>query len=1016
MAREDDVQLIHRILSGDDAAFNTLIQRYQKGVHALVWRKVGDFHYAEEITQDTFLKAYKNLPTLRNPNQFAGWLYVIANRLCMNWVQRRKPAMQSLENVSVEEIEESSYIQHISEQRETEAAENRREIVQKLLEKLPESERTVMTLYYLGEMTTREIGRFLGVSANTITSRLQRARKRLQQEEELLVQEVLSGVQVPAHLSQNIMRQVAEMKPTAPPVGKPLLPWMAFGAAAVLVLLMLGMSNRYLVRFQKPYSFEAQSEPTIEIVDTRVVLDIDSKPALRSQVGRVATPSENTGTGLQTSEKVFAPNTRENPIGLSTSQWTQALGPQGSAVLDIFAASKGVLYAVAPTGIYRLPVDAPAWTRIDVNIPIGGRRMPIAAHGDTLYIVSVDEIFASSDDGETWHAFCSRPVGSTVGLIVTNEVQQEGLTMYLALENKGVFRSMDSGGHWDLLNEGLVGKRIRAVTAVGNRVFAGTNDGLYRLNSDVWEQSLKATQSSNRVSADTNSSLYRTNSGVWEQLPAEVFNAVHFLTVTENNLYVGIGLDLLNLVSSGSNISAMGTGGSPAQGWIFRSTDFGESWTEITPGNGSPFFTSFMNIKFAVVGETLLAQGLGLFRSTDAGQTWTNLGIDANLATPESFQSVGVDERNFYTVGTLGVYQTTDAGDSWHLFMNGMVGTRMQNLIAFNDRLYTRTGDDIAYSVDGGESWKSVPVDVSKYASEPVEGERRISFSSDSKLAVRDRGLYWISPEKYNLRIFRLSTDGHVFVPVQGMPTFDGQTLSAELVEAVAEAKQISWPSDRENNAKVTKLLHGRATLAETGGFAVSDGTFYVEHQRRLFKWKPNDLKWTDTGLIDLGEQSNTGLRKELKLAASSETVYVGKRDGKLFQSLDGGDSWKDITPSLPLRFTYFKEIVFAGSTIYVATDKGVLTSQNGEHWRVLSNGTGARIVIDKFATNGMTVYGAGEANVYRFNTGGKLELVSTSVPGKVISLVVSNDRLYIATAHRGMFHISLEEGLKSSF
>ena len=76
----DDVQLIRSTLSGDDAAFNTLVKKYQKGVHALAWRKIGDFHHAEEITQDTFLQVYKKLPTLKNPNQFAGWLYVIANR------------------------------------------------------------------------------------------------------------------------------------------------------------------------------------------------------------------------------------------------------------------------------------------------------------------------------------------------------------------------------------------------------------------------------------------------------------------------------------------------------------------------------------------------------------------------------------------------------------------------------------------------------------------------------------------------------------------------------------------------------------------------------------------------------------------------------------------------------------------------------------------------------------------------------------------------------------------------
>ena len=219
----DDVQLIHETLAGDDAAFNTLVEKYQKSVHALAWRKIGDFHHAEEITQDTFLKVYRKLATLKDPNQFAGWLYVIANRLCIAWLRKRQPTMQSLEDTPVVEIEESSHTHYVSEQRETEAIAYNTELVKKLLKKLPESERTVMTLYYLGEMTTKEIGNFLGVSANTITSRLQRARKRLQKEQELLVHEVLSGVQVSADLSQNIMRQITDIKPTPPLAPKPFL-------------------------------------------------------------------------------------------------------------------------------------------------------------------------------------------------------------------------------------------------------------------------------------------------------------------------------------------------------------------------------------------------------------------------------------------------------------------------------------------------------------------------------------------------------------------------------------------------------------------------------------------------------------------------------------------------------------------------------------------------------------------------------------------------------------------------
>ena len=63
----DDAQLVQKTLLGDDDAFGSLVRKYEKGVHALAWRKIGDFHFAEEITQDTFLHAYKRLATLKNP-------------------------------------------------------------------------------------------------------------------------------------------------------------------------------------------------------------------------------------------------------------------------------------------------------------------------------------------------------------------------------------------------------------------------------------------------------------------------------------------------------------------------------------------------------------------------------------------------------------------------------------------------------------------------------------------------------------------------------------------------------------------------------------------------------------------------------------------------------------------------------------------------------------------------------------------------------------------------------------
>lgn len=1014
----NDVQLIRRILSGDDEAFGVLIQKYRKGVHALVWRKIGDFHYAEEITQDVFLQVYKKLSTLKNPSQFAGWLYVIVDRLCINWLRRHKPAAQSLEATSTKEIEEFSYACYVSEQRETESLERRHAVVRKLLKKLPESERTVVTLYYLGDMTTKEIGKFLGVSVNTIKSRLRRGRKRLLDNQELLVQKVLGGVQLSENLTSQIMRQIADMKPIPPPAAKPLFPSVAFGTATLLIILLLGASQPYLTRFQQPYSFEAESEPTIEIIDVPFTLDSDSKPSVRNQVGSAVSPDKNNSAGLQSSKAHLTTTTETDvPAKFSTAQWTQATGPQGTPIFDTFAASDGTLYIDTQTGIYRLTADAPAWTRLNADFPTPGGYMSMTEYNDTLYIVSDDEIFTSSDNGETWKPFCPRPAGDyPVGLIVTDAPQitpsRIDMVMYLAFRDKGVFRSTDAGTRWDAFNEGLSGKRTRAVAKIGSAVFAGTNEGLYRLGADRWEQvpveAFKTTRSFEAEAfADADSGFYRLNAERWEQVPVQFSNAIHFLKVFENDLYVGVGSDL-SMWHSPETKRGIIVNPKALKGAIFHSNDLGKSWTEITPKNEPLFFRAGTGMEFWVAGETFVAQGSEQFRSRDAGKTWTKLGVNTRSLTGLNSRHIGINGRTFYAVGTNGIYQTIDAGESWHPFMDGIIGTKIGSLAAFNNRLYAYTYGDIAQSTDAGESWKSVLVDSKSTGEE----QSPVDFSSNSNLVVADGKLYAVAAEKENLRVYRLSTDANVFAPVQEIPAFHTEMLSTELWKSITEAKYISLYDRMEMDSRLITTLRSAATRATTGGFAISDGTFYVEYQRVLFKWKIGDSEWTNTGLIDLTEKSWRGnpWRQGFRLAAAEETVYVGKRNGTLFQSLDGGDSWRDITPNLPLYFTQFKEILFVGSTIYVATDEGVLVSQNGEHWRVLTDKMGTRPVVDRFAVDHTDVYGAGEAGVYRLDDQSKWEQISPSMQRRIDALVVSNNKLYIDLMQGGLSHIPLEK------
>ena len=86
----------------------------------------------------------------------------------------------------------------------------------------------------------------------------------------------------------------------------------------------------------------------------------------------------------------------------------------------------------------------------------------------------------------------SRPKGEAVELVITDAEQvsssQVPITMYLALRNEGIFRSTEGGAQWRPLNDGLTAEKISAMTAVDKTVFAGTENGLYRLDSGIWEE------------------------------------------------------------------------------------------------------------------------------------------------------------------------------------------------------------------------------------------------------------------------------------------------------------------------------------------------------------------------------------------------------------------------------------------------------------------------------------------------------------------------------------------------
>ena len=1006
--RNSDADLIQRTLTGDQQAFGTLVQRYQKPIHALVWRKIGDFHIAEEIAQDIFLNVYKKLQTLKNPNQFAGWLYVIATRRCIAWLKKKRIPMESLEAMSSNELEELAYAQYHTEQREKVVNEQHREVVNQLLQKLPESERTVVTLYYLGNMNCEDISKFLGVSPNTIKSRLHRARKRLRKEEQMVC-EVLGCIQLPTTLTENILREITYIKPSAPVGGKPWVPWVVAASTTFLVILLMGSGTQHLVRFQQPYSLNATSETTVELVDVSVVRASKQKPSVKNQFGNTDIPGKNVGNAAlgKNMRQIALNQSEEKDTSITQSRWVPTRGPEGTSgvCVGLFATSKRILYAVAARGIYQLAEDASAWTLISESSLTRQFQMPMAELGDTLYILTRDELLASTDEGKTWDSVGPRPEGRAFELLITDEA------FYLVFE-KHIFRSNDVGRSWMPMMQDLHADITRmnespdilisdAVT-LDNILFVGTNRGLYRITM-----------------------------GVWERLPTYGVQFINSLIATKDNFYVIAGTDFTRSASLFEEAHGLDQSVEvlkfPPR--IFRSTDLGNTWSDISSIKGRPTdgrlwmelppaygdfrLQMFSGIQLVAVGKTVVVMGTGiLLRSDNSGDTWTNIGADQNALSQSIFPVVALDESNFYTSDISGIARSTDAGVSWYPFSTGMVNSHVQNLIIHENALYALTSEGIVKSTDLGESWTFVQVDTDSNTIQKGRLQKKQiapNLLSHAKIAKVNGSLYVSNSTADNVEFFRLSADENVLKPVQRMPVFAEDTLQVEWRKRLEKAGPNIGEISRQRRADMPRIIEERLT---NGGFTMTDETVYMEFRHKLFRWRKGEMQWFNTGIVDTTERdAGADTSKGMTLAASHNVVYAGKRDGSLFQSLNSGNNWKEITTDLPFSFAYFKDIVFAGSIVFLVTDRGVINSRDGINWNVLTDTEGNRPLITRITVDGNGIYGVCNQGVYRMDIQTDTWIqISSEVPYDGTALVADGDLLYIGTRHRSVLRMQLNE------
>ena len=938
--KNDDAKWVERILAGDEDAFTALVKKYEKQVHAFVWRKVRDYHVAEEITQDTFLKAYEKLGTLRDPNRFSGWLYMIATRRFLTWLGEKRISMQSLEAMSTAEVEALFYTQYMAEQTENLATEKQREVVEYLLQKLTARERTVVALHYLSEMSCEEIGDFLEMSPNTVKSRLHRARKRLKKEAPM-VREALDGFQVSDDVMEDVIKWIQMNEP---------------GVAA------------------------------------------------------------SVGTLTKTSDRV--------------------------------------LYAVMGyENIYKLPMDENEWQLVNADFLRQDTHgnIPIAEHDGTLYIIPSDELFASTDAGKTWNSIGPCPKGYVKELLITEEA------FYLCLDN-GIFRSDNAGNSWKNMNDGLDNRftknsGIYTLHLSQDTLFAGTSLGVYRLNTETWEHLQLPVDNtvgvcSLAVSEDHIYAAVAVNIMEGDGTPTENYH--NLCDISKDSWWVFRSTDCgdswtditptdarnlmqtlppIKLLASGKTLLLIGG----EDGVVARSIDCGNTW------------------------ESVESSGI------------TPMQLSVNCAA-------ALDENTFYTGGIAGIHRSMDGGQTWHRFntrfecrVDNLISLKTSPDSKRSNTLYATVAGSVVKSTDAGGSWAAVGFKLPRYTETVPKYNAKVKGKEDTPQIVQiseadgvlyakgirrnsETAYYRLVPDKNCL----VAVEGeHCLRPIEGTAppsrdsarlmwtVFGYYTLPFDFDRLPGQEEQISFSSTfstdpdadveplstqiiRENPKfgaecflKLLEQVQGEHQLAYAlmleglyGSFVVSGETYYMEYNYKLFRWKPSDARWCDTGVQETCELTRDNMSRGFKIATAGETVYVGKRDGQLFQSLDGGDSWNDITSNLPLSVEHFKEIVFAGSTVHVATGKGVFNSKDGVVWNAITDKAGENVIIKSLATAEDAVYGANDDGIHYLEKETETwEQIVPEIPDTITSLVVDRDTFYVGTEHRGVLRF---EGAES--
>jgi photosystem II stability/assembly factor-like uncharacterized protein len=617
--------------------------------------------------------------------------------------------------------------------------------------------------------------------------------------------------------------------------------------------------------------------------------------------------------------------------------------------------------------------------------PYGGFISSIAIdpiHPNILY-AGVDSknggIWKSNDSGTNWkrsdEGILSPSMSFYYGITTLVIDSKTPSTLYAGIDQSGIFRSIDSGGHWEPIHNEVSGTRVKAMAvdpATSGTVFVGTLSGILKTidGGNNWEIVLESDGSisdfissitvdptkTSIVYAGTTSVQGGEKSGIYKSIDGG--NQWTFSnTGLENTDIQAIVIDPIQpttLYAATIQMCGCAGGISENEGGIYRTIDGGLSWSRMIKGL---FDVRSNSLAIDPLNHSTLYAGTfhGAYISTNGGNYWTEIPIEARQTNVQVFIIDPVDPSNII-MGTLsGVYKSTNSGISWIESNNGLSGAYIQAL-AVDPKRPTRLiasvwGKGLYESTDSGNEWNelfggSIPLRFINY------------------LAVD-----WSNPE-----ILYAGSDYYGI-----FKSIDGGVSWRELKPDFSNPDALYRENDY--NSVYTIVID-----------PVEPTTIYVGTKYGVFMSINGGDTW-----ISLGTTEAWTIAIDPTLP---KKIYAGNYKG-LFKKTDDSQGWEELLVCPDCNFIIVVLIdPLHPNIIYVSDSRSIYKSlDSGKNWTSVLSGQGIfSITLDPVSTN--TIYAATRNGILQSSNGG-YDWVNIGLPGiDVFTLNVS--RASPAVIHAG--------------